>query len=89
MISFRTDFDRYYNEIKLRNVYDDREILIDSTVSKDFVWSKAYQLSWNLTRSLNFDISISDQARIERHRVLTTGSEEATMRTGRGPYGAA
>jgi cell surface protein SprA len=64
-IAFRTDFDRTYNEIKLRNVYDDRDILIDSTVSKDFVWNRRYELNWDLTRALKFDISINNQSRID------------------------
>ena len=64
-LSFRTDFDRYYNEVKFRNVYNDREILIDSTVSKDFVWNRAYELSWDLTRSLRFDFTANNQSRIE------------------------
>lgn len=67
-LSFRTDFDRYYNEIKMRNVYEDREILIDSTVSKDFVWTKEYEISWDLTRSLRFDFSVFNQSRIEEQQ---------------------
>ncbi|MBN1159122.1 MAG: cell surface protein SprA, partial [Bacteroidales bacterium] len=67
-LSFRTDFDRYYNETKLRNVYEDREILIDSTVSKDFVWTREYEISWDLTRSLRFDFSVHNQSRIEEQQ---------------------
>ena len=64
-IAFRTDFDRTYNEIKLRNVYDDRDILLDSTVSKDFVWNRGYELNWDLARSLKFDLTINNQSRID------------------------
>jgi cell surface protein SprA len=64
-MSFRTDFDRTYNETKLRNVYTDRNLLIDSTVSKDFVWNRNYELNWDLTRSLKFDLSINNRARID------------------------
>ena len=64
-MSFRTDFDRTYNETKLRNVYTDRNLLIDSTVSKDFVWNRGYELNWDLTRSLKFDLSINNRARID------------------------
>ena len=63
--SLRTDFERFYNELKLRNVYADRDILIDSTVSKDFVWNRAYELNWDLTRSLKFDFSINNRSRID------------------------
>jgi cell surface protein SprA len=64
-IAFRTDFHRTYHESKLRNVYDDRDILLDSTVSKDFVWNRGYELNWELTRSLKFDFSINNQSRID------------------------
>jgi cell surface protein SprA len=63
--TFRTNFDRNYNEIKLRNVYEDRLIKVDSTVTKDFVWDKYYDLSWDITRSLKFDISATNSARID------------------------
>jgi cell surface protein SprA len=63
--SFRNEFNRVYNEIKMRNVYEDRDILIDSTVSKDFVWNRGYELNWDLTRSLKFDFTINNMARID------------------------
>ncbi len=64
-LAYRTEFARRYNEIKLRNVYEDRDILLDSTVSKDFVWNKGYELNWDLTRSLKFDFNINSVARID------------------------
>ena len=66
--TFRTNFDRDYNEIKLRNVYEDRLIKIDSTVTKDFIWDRYYDLTWDLTRSLKFDISVSNASRIEEEQ---------------------
>jgi cell surface protein SprA len=64
-LSFRTDFDRAYNELKLRNVYTDRDILVDSSVSKDFVWNRNYELNWDLARSLKFDLSLNNRSRID------------------------
>ncbi len=64
-LSFHTAFDRTYNEMKLRNVYADRDVLIDSTVSKDFLWNRGYELNWDLTKSLKFDLSINKHARID------------------------
>lgn len=62
--TFRTDFDRYYNEIKLRNVtgYD---IKIDSTINKDFVWNRFYDVQWDLTRSIKFTYTINSLSRID------------------------
>jgi cell surface protein SprA len=64
-ITVRTDFDRTYNETKLRNVYQDRQILVDSTVSKDFVWNRGYGLNCDLTRSFKFDFEINNQSRVD------------------------
>ncbi len=64
-LAFRTAFDRNYNELKMRNVYEDRDVLIDSTVSKDFVWNRGYELNWDLTRSLKFDLTINNLSRID------------------------
>lgn len=64
-MAFRTNFDRTFNEMKLRNVYEDRDILIDSTVSKDFTWNRGYELNWDLTRSLKFEFSANNQSRID------------------------
>jgi cell surface protein SprA len=63
--TFRTNIDRNYNEIKLRNVYEDRLIKVDSTVTKDFIWDRYYDLSWDITRSLKFDLSASNNSRID------------------------
>ena len=63
--TFRTDFDRYYNEIKLRNVYDDREIKIDSTINKDFTWNRFYDVQWDITRSLKLTFTATNVARID------------------------
>jgi cell surface protein SprA len=63
--TFRTDFDRNYNEVKLRNVFEDVDIKIDSTVNKDFLWNRFYDLRWDLTRSLKFDFSATNVARID------------------------
>jgi cell surface protein SprA len=64
-LAFRTDFERTYNETKLRNVYEDRDILLDSTVSKDFMWNRGYELNWDLTKALKFDFSINNRSRID------------------------
>ncbi|MBN2610272.1 MAG: cell surface protein SprA [Bacteroidales bacterium] len=62
--TFRTDIDRYYNEIKLRNVLD-KDIRIDSSVNKDFTWNRFYMMQWQLTRSIKVDFSATNIARID------------------------
>ena len=40
-------------------------MLIDSTVSKDFTWNRGFELNWDLTKSLKFDLSVNNHARID------------------------
>ena len=63
--TFRTDFDRNYNEVKLRNVFEDVDIKIDSTVNKNFLWNRFYDLRWDITRALKIDFSATNVARID------------------------
>ncbi len=63
--TFSTQFDRNYQEMKMRNVFTDVELRIDSTVNKDFTWNRIYNLKWDFTRSLKFDYSAQNYARID------------------------
>ncbi|MBN1952955.1 MAG: cell surface protein SprA [Bacteroidales bacterium] len=63
--TFGTVMDRNYQEIKLRNVYEDVELLIEPTVNKDFTWDRKYDMKWDLTRSLKLDYSATNIARID------------------------
>lgn len=63
-ISFRTDLNRQYNEIKLRNL-NNPDIRIAPTVRKDFTWNRYYDLKFDLTKSLKFDFSATNIARID------------------------
>jgi cell surface protein SprA len=62
--TFRTDIDRFYNEIKLRNVYED-DYKIETTVNKDFTWNRFYAMQWQLTRSIRLDFSATNVSRID------------------------
>jgi cell surface protein SprA len=63
--TFSTLLDRNYQEIKMRNVYEDVDILIEPTVNKDFKWDRKYDLKWDLTKSLKIDYSATNTARID------------------------
>ena len=66
--TFGTVLDRNYQEMKMRNVYEDIELLIEPTVNKDFVWTRNYEMKWDLTRSLKFDYSATADSRIDELR---------------------
>jgi cell surface protein SprA len=63
--TFGTVFDRNYQEIKIRDVTEDVELLIEPTVNKDFTWDRKYGLKWDLTRGLKVDYSATNSARID------------------------
>ncbi|MBN1597301.1 MAG: cell surface protein SprA [Bacteroidales bacterium] len=63
--SFGSMFDRTYQESKMRDIYDDVELIIDPSVNKDFSWDRQYDLKWDITRSLKLDYSATNSARID------------------------
>lgn len=67
-VTFGTSLTRNYQEMKVRNVFTTTDgedpIEIEPTVSKDFSWNRTYTLKWDLTRSLKFDYSANNLARI-------------------------
>jgi cell surface protein SprA len=63
-LSFMTDMNRMYSERKMRNL-DKPDILIQPTYNKDFTWNRIYDLRYDITRTLKFDFSATNQARID------------------------
>ena len=62
--SFRTNLNRYYNEIKTRNIAVPY-LKIDPTFRKDFLWNRNYDVKWDLTRALRLDFAAGNIARID------------------------
>jgi len=63
-ISFRTDMDRYYLEKQVRNI-NNPSFIVEPTFKKDFLWNRAFDLKFDLTRNLRFDFSSTNIARID------------------------
>lgn len=63
--TFSTKFDRDYQSMKLRDVYDDVDMIIQPTTSKGFYWDRNYTLRWDFTRALKFNYSASNRAIID------------------------
>ena len=63
-ISFRTNVDRQYGEMQLRNIYAP-EIPLPINVRKNFTWVRQYDLKYNLTKNLKFEYSATNNARID------------------------
>ncbi len=63
-VSFMTDLNRDYNEVKLRNL-SEYDIKIPSTVNKNFFWNRNYNLKYKLTKSITFDFGANTNSRID------------------------
>ena len=62
--SFRTDFDRNYNETKIRNL-SNSNMLIFPTYNKFFTWNRSYELKYDLMRTLKLDFAVNQKANID------------------------
>ena len=62
--SFRTDFDRFYNEKKIRNL-SNSNMIIFPTYNKFFRWNRSYDLKYDLMRALKIDFSVNQIANID------------------------
>lgn len=63
-ISFLTTMSRYYYELQTRS---ERDVMfqLPVSVSKNFLWDRQFNITWNLTKSLNLSFSSNTSARIE------------------------
>lgn len=63
-ITFLTTMSRYYYEQQTRSEID-TGMELPVQVSKNFLWDRQLNLSWNLTKSLNFNFTSNTSARID------------------------
>ncbi|NLA50103.1 MAG: cell surface protein SprA, partial [Bacteroidales bacterium] len=63
-IAFRTDLNRYYNEVKSRNI-NNPYLRITPTFRKDFEWTRMFDLKYDISRQLKFDFTSNNIARID------------------------
>jgi cell surface protein SprA len=63
-INFTTNMSRYYYEQQTRSEVDDN-FQLPVSVSKNFLWDRQLNLSWNLTKSLSLTFSSNTSARID------------------------
>lgn len=63
-ISFMTNMSRYYYEMQTRSELDD-SFQLPVSVSKNFLWDRQFQITWNLTKSISLSFNSNTSARIE------------------------
>ena len=64
-LSFRADINRQFGALKLRSIGGSDKYTIPETYDKYFTFQRDYILRWNLTRSINFDFTASNNSRID------------------------
>ncbi|MDR2038153.1 MAG: cell surface protein SprA [Bacteroidales bacterium] len=63
-ISLGTGMKRTYVEERSRNI-DNPGLIMDPMVDKNWLWDRNFMLQWDLSRSLKFDFSAANMARID------------------------
>ena len=63
-IAFLTNMSRYYYEQQTRSETDVM-FQLPVSVSKNFLWDRQFQITWNLTKSINLSFNSNTSARIE------------------------
>ncbi|HLN21284.1 MAG TPA: cell surface protein SprA [Bacteroidales bacterium] len=63
-LTFRTELNRFYNEVKTRNI-NNPYLRVTPSFRKDFEWSRMYDFKYDVTRQLKFDFTANSLARID------------------------
>lgn len=64
LLSFRADVNRQFGAFRPRNVGGPKGVLPE-TFDKYFTFDRFYNLRWDITRSLNFDFTATNRARVD------------------------
>ncbi|HNI32256.1 MAG TPA: cell surface protein SprA, partial [Chitinophagales bacterium] len=79
-VAFRTDINRQYAYQKIRNISGD-DLEIHPTFDKYFTWDRFWSIKYNLTKSINFDFTATNKARIDEPAgALDTKEKRDTVR---------
>lgn len=78
-INFRIDLDRYYSENSLRNNDPNNYIPINTTFNKNFLVTRVYGISWNLSRSMTLDFDATNYSIIDEPEGRIEGLKRDTL----------
>ena len=78
-INFRVDVDRFYSENSLRNNDPVNSIPINTTYNKNFLITRVYAISWNLTKSLTLDFDATNYSIIDEPNGKIEGMKRDTV----------
>jgi cell surface protein SprA len=63
-LAFSTDLNRSYSEVKNRNITGFGDVFVPVNFNKNFVWTRNYNLRWDLTKNLKFDFAADNLAQV-------------------------
>ena len=78
-INFRIDVNRFYSENSLRNNDPGNSIPINTTYNKNFLITRVYAISWNLTKSLTLDFDATNYSIIDEPDGTINGLKRDTV----------
>lgn len=78
-LNFRVDVDRFYSENTLRNNDPNNSIPINTTFNKNFLVTRVYGISWNLTKSLTLDFDATNYSIIDEPDGKIEGMKRDTL----------
>jgi cell surface protein SprA len=78
-INFRIDLDRYYSENSLRNNDPNNYIPINTTYNKNFLVTRVYGITWNLSRSMTLDFDATNYSIIDEPEGTIEGMKRDTL----------
>ncbi len=78
-LNFRIELDRYYAENSLRENDPGNGIPINTTFNKNFLVTRVYGISWNLTRSLTLDFDATNYSIIDEPDGKINGMKRDTV----------
>ncbi|WP_432709272.1 cell surface protein SprA [Pedobacter sp.] len=78
-INFRIELDRYYAENSLRDNNPSNGIPINTTFNKNFLVTRVYGISWNLTRSFLLDFDATNYSIIDEPDGRINGLKRDTV----------
>jgi cell surface protein SprA len=79
LMSFRADINRQFGAFRARNVGGPKGV-IPETFDKYFTFDRYYNFRWDLTRSLNFDFTATNRARVDEDSGRLDRIEKARLR---------
>lgn len=82
-LSFRADVNRQFGQFipRIVNTIDSKVDRVDTTFDKYFTFDRFYNMRWDMSRSLNFDFSATNNARVdEPYGKLDTKAKKDSVR---------